>query len=159
MGFNIRILHHGGRGFPYNFLGNDDSVAGKTNFSITHAQINYLAQDSYYWYKVNTVQIMFPSYVRCPRYYRNITSDKTTVTLTGTSPKDGMGATLKREEDLDDTFRCMDSANFNGHRGWDSSKPYGHTDNSDLDTYKSSAWDGYDATNNHRPDENHPLYL
>ena len=171
--FNIRILHHGGRGFPYNFLGNsassvlltdsdldvdDGAVAGNTNFAITHAQINYLAQDSYYWYKVNTVQIMFPSYVRCPRYYRNITSDKTTVTLAGTT-SGGMGESLKREEDLDDTFRCMDSANFNGHRGWDSSKPYQH--NID-DVYAASAWNGIDSTattGNHRPDVNHPIYL
>ena len=72
---------------------------------------------------------------------------------------DTLGASLLREEQLGDTFRCMDSAYFNGHRGWDSSKPYGHTDKSDADTYTSSAWDGYNTSTNHRPDENHPLYL
>merc|ERR1711990_652096 len=83
--FNIRILHHGGRGFPYNFLGNsasasvlltdsnldvdDGSVTGTTNFSITNAQINYLTQDSYYWYKVNT---------RCSSDSRTITTTSST---------------------------------------------------------------------------------
>lgn len=178
--FNIRILHHGGRGYPYYFTGYDTVnanssrmvtatgaagpvadgvVAAGSNFSITNAQINYLAQDSYYWYKVNTVMIKFPSYVRCPRYPRNITLDRTATPANSDVVADTLGASLLREEQLGDTFRCMDSANFNGHRGWDSSKPYGHTDNSDADTYTSSAWDGYNTSTNHRPDENHPLYL
>ena len=104
--------------------------------------------------------IKFPSYVRCPRYPRNITLDRTSGSniLNADVVADTLGASLLREERLGDTFRCMDSANFNGHRGWDSSKPYGHTDKSDADTYTSSAWDGYNTSNNHRPDENHPLY-
>ena len=173
--FNIRILHHGGRGFPYYFNGNksttadnvmvtanegpvsDGNVAVGDNFSITNAQINYLAQDSYYWYKVNTVMIKFPSYVRCPRYPRNIVIDKSDPATVGSAGD--LGNSLSREERLDDTFRCMDSANFNGHRGWDSSIPYGHTDNSDIDVYTTSAWNGWNTASNHRPDENHPLYL
>lgn len=173
--FNIRILHHGGRGYPYNFLGNsaasqldtDDTTLnisdGATpspgsNFSITNAQIQYLAQDSYYWYKVNTVQIMFPSYVRCPRFPRNITTDRSPSITDIGSPANGMGDTLEREEELADTFRCMDSANFNGHRGWDSAYTYQH----DIeDVYATSAWNGIvsTASGNHRPDVNHPIYL
>jgi hypothetical protein len=177
--FNIRILHHGGRGFPYYFLGNSASsvvltdggttpqgveagttVSTSTNFSITNSQINYLAQDSYYWYKVNTVQIMFPSYVRCPRFPRNIAIDRDN-TVTASSPAEtGFGAALVEEErrngKLEDTFRCMDSANFNGHRGWDSSKPYNHET---ADVYSGSAYDGYDSSHNHRPTENYPYYL
>jgi hypothetical protein len=174
--FNIRILHHGGRGFPYNFMGNEatsvlatdathyDVVDGGTpaageDFSITNAQIQYLAQDSYYWYKVNTVQIMFPSYVRCPRFPRNITTDKPGTNIASISGTNPMAATLEREEELTDTFRCMDSANFNGHRGWDSSLTYQH----DIeDVYAASAWNGIDSTattGNHRPDVNHPIYL
>ena len=189
--FNIRILHHGGRGFPYYYTGNSaDSVlltdanattAGAlapggtitltgenvtSNFSILNTSIQYLAQDSYYWYKVNTVQIAFPSYVRCPRYYRNIATDDTG---SATYPKNddaaGMASSLLREEQLGDTFRCMDSANFNGHRGWDSSIPYNH--NSPTDTYNASAWEGIarasngvaDDDTNHRPNVNHPIYL
>jgi len=176
--FNIRILHHGGRGFPYNFLGNsatdsllltdanlhvdpgtisiDGSDNITTNFAITNAQINYLAQDSYYWYKVNTVQIMFPSYVRCPRFPRNISTDKSpSITdITG-----DVGSKFDDEEERGDTFRCMDSANFNGHRGWDSSMPYQH----DIaDVYAASAWNGIVSTattGNHRPDVNHPIYV
>ena len=174
--FNIRILHHGGRGYPYYFMGNanvglvtedtaldveDGTVSTSTNFSITSPQIQYLAQDSYYWYKVNTVQIAFPSYVRCPRYPRNITTDKpasnkpaqTNVTAAG------FGFRLQEEEELHDTFRCMDSANFNGHRGWDSSIPYNH--GNPADNYNKSAWDGINTNSdgNHRPDVNHPIYL
>ena len=175
--FNIRILHHGGRGFPYYFMGNqnqgiitdasngykveDGDVGTGTNFSITSAQINYLAQDSYYWYKVNTVQIMFPSYVRCPRFPRNITTDKPASSKPDqtTSSSEGFGFTLQQEEELHDTFRCMDSANFNGHRGWDSSKPYNHGNPDDI--YSKSAWDGINTSSagNHRPNVNHPIYL
>merc|ERR1719327_317206 len=192
--FNIRILHYGGRGFPYYFGGNnagnkhlaaDDggqgnvpsgvalgTVSDTTDFSIFNTQIRYLAQDSYYWYKVNTIQIAFPSYVRCPRYPKNILMDQQannanngvsdadfrtdgTYTITNGS----LGDTLAREERLLDTFRCMDSANFNGHRGWDSSIPYNHEV---ADTYNDSIYLGYDgpATNyNHRPTENYPYYL
>ena len=178
--FNIRILHHGGRGFPYYFTGNsgtqannvmvtdatpgeapvnDGNVAVGSNFSITNSQINYLAQDSYYWYKVNTVMIKFPSYVRCPRFPKNITLDANGAQTNAAAGTNTLAASFLREEKLGDTFRCMDSANFNGHRGWDSSTPYGHTDNSDNDTYSSSAFAGWHATNNHRPDENHPLYI
>merc|ERR1719443_2696878 len=177
--FNIRILHHGGRGFPYHFFGNSatskiqtvtnnvltlvpeglntGTAATGSNFSITNAQINYLAQDSYYWYKVNTVMIKFPSYVRCPRYPRNIVIDKSNPGAVGSTGD--LGNSLQREEVLDDTFRCMDSANFNGHRGWDSLIPYDHTENSDIDKYTTSAWNGWIKGSNHRPDENHPLYL
>jgi len=52
----------------------------------------------------------------------------------------------------------MDSANFNGHRGWDSSFTYQH----DIeDVYATSAYNGIvsTATGNHRPDVNHPIYL
>ena len=178
--FNIRILHHGGRGFPYYFMGNDGDDADKgiktdntvydiedgavgvgTNFSITSGQINYLAQDSYYWYKVNTVQIMFPSYVRCPRFPRNITTDKPATNKpaqTNVSTA-GFAFRLQEEEELHDTFRCMDSANFNGHRGWDSSIPYNH--GNPADNYNKSAWDGINtnADGNHRPNVNHPIYL
>merc|ERR1719327_52171 len=192
--FNIRILHYGGRGFPYYFGGNTSSnkylaaddggqgnvpsgvalgtVSDTTDFSIFNTQIRYLAQDSYYWYKVNTIQIAFPSYVRCPRYPKNILMDQQannanngvsdadfrtdgTYTITNGS----LGDTLAREERLLDTFRCMDSANFNGHRGWDSSIPYNHEV---ADTYNDSIYLGYDgpATNyNHRPTENYPYYL
>ena len=132
--FNIRILHHGGRGFPYYYTGNSaDSVlltdanattAGglapggtitltgenvTSNFSILNTSIQYLAQDSYYWYKVNTVQIAFPSYVRCPRYYRNIATDSGSA-IPNDADATGMASSLLREEQLEDTFRCMDSA-------------------------------------------------
>jgi len=178
--FNIRILHHGGRGFPYYFLGNEASskvltdggttpggveVGGTPstteNFSITNSQINYLAQDSYYWYKVNTVQIMFPSYVRCPRFPRNIAIDRDNTFASSSATTGTFAASLAAEEmrsasgELEDTFRCMDSGNFNGHRGWDSSKPYQHNS---PDVYSTSAYDGYSATN-HRPTENYPYYL
>ena len=175
--FNIRILHHGGRGFPYHFFGNSatskiqtvtnsvltlvpeglnpGTAATDSNFTITNAQINYLAQDSYYWYKVNTVQIMFPSYVRCPRFPRNILIDRTQNPTLATNSETGFGATLIREEILDDTFRCMDSGNFNGHRGWDSSIPYDHDT---ADNYSRSAYNGHSSTN-HRPTENNPYYL
>ena len=178
--FNIRILHHGGRGFPYYFMGNtatagdqgiktddtvydimDGAVGVGSNFSITSAQIAYLAQDSYYWYKVNTVQIMFPSYVRCPRFPRNITTDKpaSDKPVNDSAPSAGFAFRLQEEEELHDTFRCMDSANFNGHRGWDSSIPYNH--GNPADNYNKSAWDGINtnADGNHRPNVNHPIYL
>jgi hypothetical protein len=71
--FNVRVLHRGGDGDPTN-------AAGK---------------DSYYFYKINEITIVFPYDVRCPKESSHVTSD-------GQS----------------DTFRCMDSANYNGHRGW-----------------------------------------
>ena len=184
--FNIRILHHGGRGFPYTFTGNDTTTPANNNlstasayaldpgtnpissmtanFSIMNAQIKYLAQDSYYWYKVNTIQIGFPSYVRCPRYYRNIASDSPGSGLQGpggsAATSGTMAESMLREEKLSDTFRCMDSANFNGHRGWDSSHPYNH--GNPTDTYARTLWDGLRTTSgseNHRPNVNHPIYV
>ena len=182
--FNIRILHRGGRGFPYYFGGNHSgntvfhlegngnaeapgglkasasAIGIDVDFPIHDPQIAYLAQDSYYWYKVNTIQIGFPSYVRCPRFPKNIAIDKlpaSTVAGTGDPFRAGiadatLGLGIVREEALDDTFRCMDSANFNGHRGWNSATPYNHET---ADTYAVSAF----TNPTHRPSENYPLYL
>jgi len=71
--FNIRVLHKGGEGDP--------SAAG--------------TKDSYYFYKINQIDITFPYTVRCPKEETHVNADGPT-----------------------NTFRCMDSANFNGHRGW-----------------------------------------
>jgi hypothetical protein len=184
--FNIRILHYGGRGFPYLFTGNAveannvlttgasrttvpggvtaGDVGIDNNFTIMSTNIKYLAQDSYYWYKVNTVQIAFPSYVRCPRYPKNILQDKlpssaTESTFKASIAANSLGDSMQRDERIDDTFRCMDSGNFNGHRGWDSSEPYAHTANSDVDTYSTSMYLNYNSATNHRPDTNYPYYI
>jgi hypothetical protein len=139
-------------------------VAANSDFSITNGTINYLAQDSYYWYKVNTVEISFPSYVRCPRYYKNIAIDRTPASGTAAFLTDGVGdisttadvgLRIAADEYLDDTFRCMDSGNFNGHRGWDSSVPYNHQTS---DTYADSQYFGH-TSDNHRPTENYPYYI
>jgi len=71
--FNVRVLHHGGDGNPADASG----------------------KDSYYFYRINKIGIVFPFVVRCPREARNVAADT-----------------------AGDSFRCMDSANFNGHRGW-----------------------------------------
>lgn len=77
--FNVRILHKGGDGDP-------KDTAGK---------------DSYYFYRVNTIDIDFPYVVKCPRETNNMAAD-----ASRGSPANG------------ETFRCMDSANYNGHRGY-----------------------------------------
>ena len=76
--FNVRILHHGGDG-------DAGDAAGK---------------DSYYFYRVNRIDIDFPFDVKCPRETNNVAADA------------GNGSPAG------ETFRCMDSANFNGHRGF-----------------------------------------
>jgi hypothetical protein len=74
--FNVRILHKGGLGDP------------------SQATTCTDCKDSYYWYKVDEIELAFPHVVRCPKEASNIAGDSTP------------------------TFRCMDSANHNGHRGW-----------------------------------------
>jgi len=197
--FNIRILHRGGRGFPYYFGGNHQvtgpanpdflientgagtapggltkvgasgaasAIGTNVDFPIHDPQIAYLAQDSYYWYKVNTIQIGFPSYVRCPRFPKNVAIDKLPASTSADTSGSGirnpaiadntLGAGIAREEALDDTFRCMDSANFNGHRGWNSAIPYNHET---ADTYSTSVYNPYVLSTGHRPSENYPLYI
>jgi len=87
--------------FPHNDLGKDfrfnvrvlhlggDGDPTKTTSS------NPAGKDSYYFYRINKIAINFPFVVRCPRENKHIASDSGS-----------------------DTFRCMDSANLNGHRGW-----------------------------------------
>lgn len=203
--FNIRILHYGGRGFPYFFGGQAATSAlttsatpgalnpggaitvGSTDFSIMNPNIQYLAQDSYYWYKVNTVMIDFPSYVRCPRYRKNVPSDRLPYDAMGRSNSSGtpyteaqytaafkdtdetnyagatseftansIGDRIADDELLEDTFRCMDSGNFNGHRGWNSATPYAHDT---ADTYNNSLYFGHSSTDHHMPSENRPFYI
>lgn len=77
--FNVRVLHHGGNGDP------SDTATGK---------------DSYYFYRINEIDIVFPYTVRCPREANNVAAD-------------GAG----------NTFRCMDGAGNNGHRAWDKATP------------------------------------
>lgn len=72
--FNVRVLHKGGDGDP--------SSSGN--------------KDSYYFYRINEIDIKFPYTVRCPREATNVGADSGTA----------------------DTFRCMDSAGLNGHRAW-----------------------------------------
>lgn len=78
--FNVRILHKGGDGDPSDGTG----------------------KDSYYFYRVNRIDIDFPYDVRCPRETNNVAADAAR-SSTGTNGE---------------TFRCMDSANYNGHRGY-----------------------------------------
>lgn len=77
--FNVRVLHHGGNGDP------SDTTTGK---------------DSYYFYRINKIDITFPYTVRCPKEANNVAAD-------------GTGS----------TFRCMDGAGNNGHRAWDKATP------------------------------------
>lgn len=81
--FNVRILHKGGDGDPLDATG----------------------KDSYYFYRVNRIDIDFPYDVRCPRETNNVTAD---------AGRNGASGTPTAGE----TFRCMDSANYNGHRGY-----------------------------------------
>ena len=162
--FNLRILHYGGRGFPYADYGNAaDSVLTQALGTLTAGTLNtgdwtvmansQLAQDSYYWYKVNTIMIDFPSYVRCPRFYKNIAfddADGITNDKTGTIEEG-----ILRDELLSDTFRCMDSGNYNGHRGWDSSVPYSHTA---TQAHTTSLYGGLSATYN-PSNVNSPYYI
>lgn len=76
--FNVRVLHKGGLGDP----------------SQDPATCTTTCKDSYYWYKVDEIELTFPHTVRCPKEATNVDTSPTS------------------------TFRCMDSANYNGHRGW-----------------------------------------
>lgn len=80
--FNIRVLHKGGEGDP--------SAAG--------------TKDSYYFFKINKIDIEFPYTVRCPKELTHVNADSAN----------------------GNTFRCMDSANFNGHRSWFKDEPNTH---------------------------------
>lgn len=75
--FNVRVLHKGGDGDPSDTNG----------------------KDSYYFYRINDIEIKFPYTVRCPREATHIATDIA--------------------DSIADTFRCMDSAGYNGHRAWD----------------------------------------
>lgn len=97
--FNVRILHHGGNGDP-------DSDCGDINRDGPDCK------DSYYWYKVDEIKMTFPHTVRCPREAKNLAN--------GTAGYGDMRDGGEAYESAADTFRCMDSANFNGHRGWNS---------------------------------------
>jgi len=82
--------------FPHNDLGKDF----RFNVRVLHKggdgdPTNTSGKDSYYFYKINEIAITFPYVVRCPKELSHIASDGQT-----------------------STFRCMDSANYNGHRGW-----------------------------------------
>merc|ERR1711990_1360269 len=96
--FNIRILHHGGNGDP-------DSDCTEPTRTVAR-------KDSYYWYKVDEIKMTFPHTVRCPREAKNLAN--------GTPGYGDMRDGGEAYESAADTFRCMDSANFNGHRGWNS---------------------------------------
>jgi len=83
--------------FPHNDLGKDF----RFNVRVLHKGGDGDAsstgtKDSYYFYRINKIAIEFPYTVRCPREATNVASDTPT-----------------------DTFRCMDSAGYNGHRAWD----------------------------------------
>jgi len=82
--------------FPHNDLGKDF----RFNVRVLHKggdgdPTDTNGKDSYYFYKINEITITFPYDVRCPKESSHIASDGQT-----------------------STFRCMDSANYNGHRGW-----------------------------------------
>jgi len=115
--FNVRILHKGGAGDP--------TATG--------------VKDSYYWYKVDEIKIQFPDVVRCPREMKNIAN--------GTAGYgDVKGSGTVAHETATDTFRCMDSANYNGHRGWNSAVAKNN---------RNSNWDDTNA----REDIDKPWYL
>jgi len=83
--------------FPHNDLGKDF----RFNVRVLHHggdgdPSNGSGKDSYYFYRINKIAINFPYIVRCPKENRNMAAD-------GTSSE---------------SYRCMDSANYNGHRGW-----------------------------------------
>jgi hypothetical protein len=67
-----------------------------------------------------------------------------------------IGDRIADDELLEDTFRCMDSGNFNGHRGWNSAIPYAHDT---ADTYNDSLYFGHSSTAHHMPSENRPYYI
>ena len=80
--------------FPHNDLGKDF----RFNIRVLHkggdGDPQNGSRDSYYFYKINKIGVEFPYIVRCPKELKNVAHDGN-----------------------DTTFRCMDSANFNGHRG------------------------------------------
>jgi len=123
--FNVRILHHGGNGDP-------DSDCGDEN------RDGEACKDSYYWYKVDEIKMTFPHTVRCPRENKNLS--------TGTAGYGDMKDGGEGYEEAADTFRCMDSANFNGHRGWNS------------ETAKNNRNSNWSATDN-REDIDKPWFL
>jgi len=123
--FNVRILHHGGNGDP-------DSDCGDEN------RDGEACKDSYYWYKVDEIKMTFPHTVRCPRENKNLS--------TGTVGYGDMKDGGEGYEEAADTFRCMDSANFNGHRGWNS------------ETAKNNRNSNWSATDN-REDIDKPWFL
>ena len=80
--------------FPHNDLGKDF----RFNIRVLHkggdGDPQNGTRDSYYFYKINKIGITFPYTVRCPKEQKNVAHDGN-----------------------DTTYRCMDSANHNGHRG------------------------------------------
>jgi hypothetical protein len=96
--FNVRILHKGGDGDPTNATG----------------------KDSYYFYRVNRIDIDFPYDVRCPRESSNVAADSALTGATGTAGE---------------TFRCMDSANYNGHRGYYDNQTNAQTTPNEKENY------------------------
>jgi len=91
--FNVRILHRGGDGDPRDLTG----------------------KDSYYFYRVNRIDIDFPYDVKCPRETNNVAADAARGSTAG------------------ETFRCMDSANYNGHRGFSDTTTNLQTSNDDKE--------------------------
>ena len=81
--------------FPHNDLGKDFRFNVRVLTKLGDG--GQSDKDSYYFYKINKIDIDFPYVVRCPKENKHITA------------VDGSGA----------TFRCMDAANHNGHRSWD----------------------------------------
>jgi len=76
--FNLRILHHLGEGDSGHFY------------------------DSYYWYRVNQITIVFPYIVSCP------------YDISGSSASNGSNGNMV-------IHKCMDSAGLNGHVFWQDS--------------------------------------
>lgn len=124
--------------FPHNDLGKDF----RFNVRILHKGGEGDPQagnkDSYYWYKVDEIKMQFPDVVRCPREAKNVAN--------GTAGYGDMRDGGDAHETAADTFRCMDSANYNGHRGWNSAVAKNN---------RNSNWDDSNA----REDIDKPWYL
>jgi len=82
--------------FPHNDLGKDFRFNVRVLHKGGDGDIENGTRDSYYFYKINKIGINFPYTVRCPKEVKNVQA------------VDSSG----------DTYRCMDSAGHNGHRGW-----------------------------------------